>query len=163
MEEENEAARSRIRRDELLELIIDSATDFAIYTTDLRGIATSWNAGAERLFGFTAAEIVAHSGDAIFTPEDRARGIPDDERRNVDDHGRALDERWHQRRDGSRFWASGLLMPLRDGTGYVKIARDRTEQYEAERREREQDERFRLLATSVPQLVFTTFTDGERT
>ncbi len=163
MDEENEAARGRIRRDELLELIIDSATDFAIYTTDLRGIATSWNAGAERLFGFTAAEIVGHSGDAIFTPEDRARGIPDDERRNVDDHGRALDERWHQRRDGSRFWASGLLMPLRDGTGYVKIARDRTEQYEAERREREQDERFRLLATSVPQLVFTTFPDGERT
>ncbi len=163
MDEESEATESQIRRDELLELIIDSATDFAIYTTDLVGIATSWNAGAERLFGFTASEMIGHSGDAIFTPEDRARGIPDNERRDVDANGRALDERWHQRRDGSRFWASGLLMPLRDGTGYVKIARDRTEQYEAEQREREQDERFRLLATSVPQLVFTTFLDGGRT
>lgn len=163
MDEENEDAESRMHRDELLELIIDSATDFAIYTTDPGGTATSWNAGAERLFGFTAAEMIGHSGDAIFTPEDRARGIPDDERREVDARGRALDERWHQRRDGSRFWASGLLMPLRDGTGYVKIARDRTDQHEAEQREREQDERFRLLATSVPQLVFTTYPDGGRT
>ncbi len=163
MEERNESASDRERRDELLELIIDSATDFAIYTTDGHGIATSWNIDAERLFGFTAAEMIGHSGDVVFTPEDRAADVPDSERRQVDDEGRALDERWHQRRDGSRFWASGLLMPLRSGAGYVKIARDRTEQYEAEQRAREQDERFRLLATSVPQLVFTTFADGGRT
>lgn len=163
MDERNEAAAGRERRDELLELIIDSATDFAIYTIDPDGIATSWNAGAERLFGFTAPEMIGHSGDVIFTPEDRAEGVPDDERRKATVDGRALDERWHQRKDGSRFWASGLLMPLRDGTGYVKIARDRTEQYQAEQRARLQDERFKLLATSVPQLVFTTFPDGGRT
>lgn len=150
-------------RDELLDLILDSATDFAIFTLDHNGTATSWNIGAERLFGFTEVEMVARSGDAIFTPEDQAAGIPSEERNRASTEGRALDERWHQRKDGRRFWASGLLMPLRNGTGYLKIARDRTEQYEAEQRIQEQEERFRLLATSIPQLVFATFADGGRT
>jgi PAS domain S-box-containing protein len=149
-------------RDELFELIVDSAVDFAIYTMDQSGTTTSWNSGAERLFGFTEAEMVGKSGDVIFTPEDRAVGIPDAERRQASVEGRAVDERWHQRKDGSRFWASGLLMPLRTDSGYVKIARDRTEQQEAGQRLAEQEERFRLLATSVPQLVFTTFPNGDR-
>jgi PAS domain S-box-containing protein len=150
-------------RDELLALIVDSSVDFAIYTTDESGIATSWNIGAERLFGFTEADMVGHSGDVIFTHEDQVTGVPADERDRAKEDGRAFDERWHQRKDGSRFWASGLLMPLRTGAGYVKIARDLTEKHEAEQRVREQEERFRLLATSVPQLVFTTFPDGGRT
>jgi len=151
------------RNEELLELIVDSSADFAIYTTDQTGTASSWNVGAERLFGFAEAEMVGHDADVVFTSEDRAAGIPARERSRASQDGRALDERWHQRRDGSRFWASGLLMPLRDGTGYVKIVRDRTEQYEAEQRVRAEEARFRLLATSVPQLVFTTLPDGGRT
>jgi len=151
------------RREELLELIIDSSADFAIFTTDCSGTATSWNVGAERLFGFTAAETIGNSGDIVFTVEDRAAGAPDQERNRASQDGRALDERWHQRKDGSRFWASGLLMPLRNGEGYVKIARDRTEQYQAEQRIRKEEERFRVLATSIPQLVFTTLPDGNRT
>lgn len=151
------------RGDELLELIVDSSTDFAIYTIDQVGIATSWNIGAERLFGFSESEMVGHSGDVIFTPEDQAARIPVEERARAISAGQALDERWHQRKDGSRFWASGLLMPLRDSSGFVKIARDRTEQYETEQRVQAQQERFRVLATSIPQLVFTTFADGGRT
>lgn len=150
------------RHEELLELVVSSSADFAIYTVDLRGTTSSWNIGAERLFGFTAAEMIGHSGDVIFTPEDQAAGIPTEERRRASADGRALDERWHQRKDGTRFWASGLLMSLRDGAGYVKIARDRTEQHEAEQKVREQEERFRVLATSIPQLVFTTAHDGSR-
>jgi PAS domain S-box-containing protein len=157
------AGNGRVRRDELFELIIESASDFAIYTIDQSGTTTSWNTGAERLFGFTESEMLGNSGDVIFTPEDLDAGAPEAERQRASTNGRALDERWHQRKDGSRFWASGLLMPLRDGAGYVKIARDRTEQYEAQQRQREQEERFRVLATSVPQLVFTTFPDGGRT
>jgi PAS domain S-box-containing protein len=151
------------RRDELLELIVNSSADFAIFTIDEGGTATSWNIGAERLFGFTEAEMIGHSADMIFTLEDQAAGIPEAERRRATTDGRALDERWHKRRDGTRFWASGLLMPLRGRPGYVKIARDRTDQYEAEQRLKEQEERFRLLATSIPQLVFTTYADGDRT
>jgi PAS domain S-box-containing protein len=152
-----------VRREELLELIIDSSADFAIYTVDQHGTATSWNIGAERLFGFTETEMTGHSGDVIFVPEDRAAGVPAEERRRAIAEGRALDERWHQRKDGSRFWASGLLMPLRNGAGFLKVARDRTKEYEAEQRVRAQEERFRILATSIPQLVFTTFPDGSRT
>ena len=159
---DNIDADGRMIRDELFQLIVESARDFAIYTTDQNGTATSWNIGAEHLFGYTEAEMIGHSGDVIFTPEDQAAGIADEERRQAEADGRALDERWHQRKDGSLFWASGLLMPLRSGDGYVKIARDRTEQYTAEKRIEEQEERFRLLATSVPQLVFTTLADGDR-
>ena len=163
MNDGNGAAGDGASRDELLELIIDSSADFAIYTTDLVGIVTSWNIGAERLFGFKDVEVVRQSGDVIFTPEDQAAGTPADERDRASAEGRAFDERWHRRKDGSRFWASGLLMPLRTGTGYVKIARDLTDRHEAEQRVREQEERFRLLATSIPQLVFTTFAGGDRT
>jgi PAS domain S-box-containing protein len=119
-------------KDQLLELIIDSAKDFAIFSTDLHGLVTSWNIGAERLFQWTDTEIVGLSADEIFTSEDRANGIPDKERAQASADGRALDERWHRRKDSSHFWASGLLMPLKHGAGFIKIARDRTEQHRAE-------------------------------
>jgi len=151
-------------REDLFELIIDSATDFAIFTTDVNGITTSWNIGAQRLFGYDESEIVGSSADVVFVPEDRKAGAAEKERVQALDQGRALDERWHQRRDGSRFWASGLMMPLKPpAQGFVKITRDRTEQHRAEQRLRENEERFRLLATSIPQLVFLTRPDGHRT
>lgn len=150
-------------REELFELLVESAADFAIYTTDPAGTITSWNIGATRLFGYSEQEMLGSDGDIVFTPEDRAAGIPGDERLRGRTLGRAEDERWHQRKDGSRFWASGLLMPLSDGTGYVKIARDRTERQEADQQIREREERFRILATSIPQLVFLGRIDGDRT
>jgi PAS domain S-box-containing protein len=131
---------------------------------DPNGAITSWNVGAEHLFGYAEGEIIGRSADAIFTPEDRAAGALEDERRRARADGRAEDERWHLREDGSRFWASGLLMPLEGGAaGFVKIARDRTERHRAEERLRESEERFRLLATSIPQLVFLSRPDGART
>jgi len=151
-------------KEELFELIVDSATDFAIFTTDKTRIVTSWNIGAERLFRYAEADIVGSPADQVFVPEDREAGVPEKEMLQAVASGRALDERWHQRRDGSRFWASGLLMPLKGAQGgFVKITRDRTEQHQAEQRLRENEERFRLLATSIPQLVFLTRPDGDRT
>lgn len=150
--------------EELLQLVIDSATDFAILSTDPTGQVTSWNPGAERLLGYGEDEIMGRSADAIFTPEDSAAGVPEAERRQALALGRALDERWTMRRDGSRFRASGLMMPLADRShGFVKIFRDRTAQHRAEARVHESEERFRLLATSIPQLVFRTRADGQRT
>ena len=149
---------------ELFGRIVESATDFAIFAMDPNGAVTSWNVGAERLFGYAEGEIIGRSADVIFTPEDRAAGAPEDERRRARADGRAEDDRWHMRKDGSRFWASGLLMPLEDSAaGFVKIARDRTERHRAEERLRESEERFRLLATSIPQLVFLSRPDGART
>lgn len=151
-------------QDELFEHLVESSTDFAIYTTAHDGTATSWNIGAERLFGYLATDIIGSSADVIFTEEDQAAGEPRTEREGAARHGRAANERWHRRRDGSRFWASGSLVPLRNPEdGFVKIVRDRTEVYRANAALRANEERFRLLATSIPQLVFRTRPDGHRT
>jgi PAS domain S-box-containing protein len=148
---------------ELFELIVESATDIGIFTTDSVGNVTSWNPGAERMFGYRESEIVGSSADLLFTAEDRAVGAPEKERLQGRSEGRALDDRWHQRMDGSRFWASGLLMPLKRSDGFLKITRDRTDQHLANERIRQSEERFRLLASSIPQLVFLTRPNGDRT
>src|SRR4051794_2072528 len=151
------------RKADLFEIIVESSRDIAIFTVNSVGLTTSWNIGAERLFGFPEDEVLGLSSDITFTPEDRLVGAPEREREQAATAGRAEDERWHQRKDGSRFWASGLLMPLKTGNGFVKITRDRSEQHAAEQRLRENEERFRVLATSIPQLVFRTRPSGERT
>jgi PAS domain S-box-containing protein len=150
-------------KEELFELVVQSSIDFAIFTTDSGGVVTTWNEGAERLFGYAEDEMIGISADLIFTGEDRARGVPENERSKARINGWAADERWHQRKDGSLFWASGLHIALKGGDGFAKITRDRTEQHQAHERLRENEERFRLLATSVPQLVFLTRPDGNRT
>ncbi|MFZ6184173.1 PAS domain S-box protein [Nannocystis pusilla] len=125
-----EAAEARARSEERLRLILESATDYAIFTVDARGIVTSWNAGAKNVFGHEEHEIVGKDGAVLFTPEDRARGVPEKEIRAAGRDGRAHSERWHLRKDGTRFWGSGLMMPLRDGGeyhGFLKIMRDWTE------------------------------------
>src|SRR6195952_231 len=147
---------------ELLELIFESATDFAVYALDNSGNVIRWNVGAERVTGFSEQEILGLTGDLIFTAEDRASGAPERERAAASLVGRSEDERWHQRKDGSRFWGSGLMMPLRTGEGYVKIMRDRPAQHERDVKLTESEERFRMLATSIPQLVFRSRPDGSR-
>ena len=148
---------------ELFELIVESATDFAIFTFGPDGAVSSWNAGAERLLGFKEDEILERSADVIFTAEDREAGAPEDERHKARTEGRAENERWHVRRDGSRFWGSGAAMPLRGAEGFVKIMRDLTERHATEERLRQSEDEFRLLATSIPQLVFRCRPDGART
>ncbi|MHC2019971.1 PAS domain S-box protein [Methylobacterium sp. CM6247] len=155
---------TRVSSDEFLQVILESATDFAIFALDPDGKAISWNAGAARLFGYASPEMIGQDSDVIFTPEDRAASVPQAERRISREQGRAEDERWHLRKDGSRFWASGLQMPLRDGVpGFVKVVRDRTEQHLSEAHLKESEERFRLLATNIPQLAFRSWSDGTRT
>ncbi|MFO1081350.1 MAG: PAS domain S-box protein [Reyranellaceae bacterium] len=152
------------RADELLRLIIESAVDYAIFSTDRGGLVTSWNTGAERVLGYAEAEILGMTADVIFTPEQRAAGVPDEERRLASLEGRAEDDRWQLRKGDVRFWATGLMMPLADrAQGFVKILRDRTEAHETERRRHVEQERFRLLATNVPQFVFRGRRDGRRT
>ena len=128
--------------DELFRLIVESARDYAIFATDSEGRITSWNTGAERLFGFTEEEAIGQNAEIIFTPEDRAAGVPERELRAAAEEGRAEDERWHLRRDGTRFWASGIVAPVRDESGllrgFVKVARDQTEQKQAAEERREQ-------------------------
>jgi len=153
-----------VDRSDLFELIVESSTDFAIFTMDADGTTESWNIGAERLFGYPETEIIGSSADVVFTAEDRQSGAPERERSQARATGRATDERWHRRRNGSLLWGSGLLMPLKDGSGgFVKIVRDLTQQHRNAEQIRQNEERFRVLATSIPQLVFRTRHDGDRT
>jgi PAS domain S-box-containing protein len=147
---------------DLLRLIFESAQDFAVFAENASGEVILWNTGAEHLTGYSEREILSLGGDAIFTPEDRVAGAPDHERSQALLTGRSEDERWHQRKDGSRFWGSGLMMPLQTGNGFVKIMRDRTSQHAKELELKESEARFRMLATSIPQLVFRSFDDGAR-
>lgn len=136
--------------EELLRLIIDSARDYAIFSMDPDGLVTSWNAGAERLLGWTTDEILHTSADVIFTPEDRALGAPERERIEAAATGRANDDRWQQRKNGERFWASGLMMVLSDRKqGFVKILRDRTEKHFADDQLRKSVERQRVLMAEL--------------
>ncbi len=130
-------AEERVRAsEERLRLVVESVGDYAIFTLDTKGRIVSWNAGAERTFGFTEAEAVGSHTEIIFTPEDRERGAHEDEMRRAREAGRAEDERWHVSKRGARLYVSGVLAPLRDGdgelTGYAKIARDLTGRKELE-------------------------------
>lgn len=119
-----------LSRDELAH-VFRSITEYAIFTIDASGDVTMWNEGAERVFGYSAGAILGQSVTILFTPEDRERQATRQEMRDAERTGRAADERYHLRKDGSRFYASGLLFPLRDTagelTGFVKVCRDLTD------------------------------------
>jgi PAS domain S-box-containing protein len=113
-----------------LRLVVDSVEDFAIVTTDTHGIIQLWNSGAQQIFGWSAEEAHGQHARLIFTPEDQDRGGAEAEMRTALVNGRASDERWHLRKNGTRFYASGVLTVLRregQHLGFVKIARDLTE------------------------------------
>lgn len=120
---------------ERLRLILESARDYAIVSTDLARRVTSWNPGAERITGYTEAEILGQPADVLFTAEDIARGEPEREASGALSTGRSVDERWHRRKDGSIFWGSGVMMAMHDlrgcPVGMVKIFRDETEARES--------------------------------
>ena len=129
------------RGDERYRLLVESARDYAIFAFDAQRRVTSWNAGAEFITGFRPEDIIGQPVDLLYTPEDQE--VPAREMREAHAQGRFDNERWHLRRDGSRFWGSGVVMPLReDGPepGCLKILRDLTAAHEAE------EERKRLLA-----------------
>ncbi|HEY0771484.1 MAG TPA: ATP-binding protein [Sphingobacteriaceae bacterium] len=126
-------------RDELFyKYLIDSVEDYAIFSTDLQGSISTWNRGAEVIMGYSPAEIVGKNARILFTEEDIERKQPEMELRHALERGRAINERNHVRKDGSQFWGSGLVFPLKDKNGnhqgYIKIMRNLTETRLAEMR-----------------------------
>ncbi|MDB6026754.1 MAG: two-component hybrid sensor and regulator [Verrucomicrobiales bacterium] len=117
--------------EERFRLMVKDAVDYAIFTIGPERHVSSWNPGAERMTGHAQAEVTGKVADFIFTPEDIAQHAPEQEIRSALEKGQAIDERWHVRKDGSRFWGSGRMVCLRDeaGTikGYAKIMRDLTQ------------------------------------
>ncbi|MBB5396746.1 PAS domain S-box protein [Mucilaginibacter sp. AK015] len=115
--------------------VLDSLEDYAVFTTDKNGDVNSWNSGAERVLGYTENEAMGLCADVFFTPEDVAKGAPAHELGTALNDGRAIDERYHVRKNGSRFWGSGLVFPLFDEEGhhrgFTKIMRNLREQEQA--------------------------------
>jgi PAS domain S-box-containing protein len=119
---------------ELLYQLVESVKDYAIFVSDLDGEIVSWNIGAEKIFGYSAQEAIGQNCRMLFTKEDQASNESEKEQETAREKGCAEDERWHIRKDGSYFFASGVQTPLYDEsgkhTGYAKIARDLTEKIE---------------------------------
>jgi len=121
--------------DSLLDLFLRSTEDYAIILFDPDGRVQRWSRGAEKLFGFSAGELEGTLAHVIFVPPDRQAGVPEVELQVATEQGRAEDERWHLRKDGSRFWASGVMISLKEDdriVGYAKVVRDFTERRQLE-------------------------------
>lgn len=142
-------------------MAVESIHDYAIFAMDPEGRVASWNPGAEHLLGYGEEEIFGRDATVFFTPEEAERGVPQQELKTAAEKGRASDDRWHVRKDGSYFFASGITTSLRDakGTlqGFIKIMRDRTDRKRLEeelhnraealsRADREKDEFLAVLA-----------------
>ena len=146
------------RTEDIYRKAIEDIRDYAIFMTDADGIITNWNVGAQHILGYTEEEVVGKDASKFFTPEDRARDVPQKEMNTAATLGRAEDERWHMRRDGSRFWASGVVTPVRNGSGeligFSKVMRDMTE------RNRLTEERDRFFALSMDMLCIVHLNGG---
>ena len=134
-------------------LLIEAVTDYAIYMLDAGGFVTSWNPGAQRFKGYTAAEIIGEHFSRFYVDEDRAAGMPAKSLDTALREGKFEGEGWRQRKDGSRFWAHVVIDPIKSAAGeligYAKITRDLTERRAADESLRRSQEQFRLLVRSV--------------
>ncbi len=122
--------------EERYRLIIENVKDHAIIRTSPDGRIFDWNSGAENIFQYREDEVRGKDCRLLFTPEDLAQGAAEQEMKTALATGKAEDKRWHVKKDGSRFFANGVMNPLRDATGrvlgFVKVLRDDTERATAE-------------------------------
>jgi len=137
LQEELQTGRAALaEHEDWLSSVLASATHEAILTLDSQGCVTSWNSGAERILGWTEANAIGLDGAMIYTPAEREAGVPAAELQAAATKGHVDSERWMQRRDGTRFWATLTLTPLLGKAGrqhgFLKILRDRTGRHLAE-------------------------------
>jgi two-component system, cell cycle sensor histidine kinase and response regulator CckA len=153
--------------DERYRLIVEACVDYAMFHVGLDGIIESWNPGAERIFGFGAGEIVGRHGSILFVPDDVFRGEPERELKFAAETGRAQDTRWHLKKDGSRFWAHGVMVGLRDrsGTllGLAKIVRDDSGRKQSEELLQYQLNLADAIASNAAEALFLVDSEGRTT
>jgi PAS domain S-box-containing protein len=133
--------------EERFRMIVGNVEDYAIYMLDPAGLITTWNAGAERIEGYTAAEVIGRHFSIFYLPQAITAGEPARMLASAAANGREDSEGWRVRKDGSRFWASVVVTALRSPKGellgFTKITRNTTESRRAETALRESEERFR--------------------
>jgi len=138
--------------EEVAQLLVQTITDHAIFFISPDGVVATWNEGAQHMLGYGAEEVLGQSAARFFTEEDRRDGLFERELRTAAVNGRATDENWLVRKDGSRFWASGATTPLRNEAGelrgFAKIFRDLTERKAAADTLREKEMRLRVALSA---------------
>ncbi|HEY6219336.1 MAG TPA: PAS domain-containing sensor histidine kinase, partial [Gemmatimonadaceae bacterium] len=136
----------------LTRLLVASVQDYAVFAMDPTGVVLTWNAGAERIKGYRADEIVGRHFSQFYTPEDREKHRPSNLLEVARTRGHVEDEGWRVRKDGTRFWASVVITALRDDegelVGYAKVVRDLTERKAAEERAVADARRIAIAETS---------------
>ena len=144
---------SDLPTDDPFKLLVQSIVDYAIYMLDPTGRVTSWNAGAERIKGFARDEVIGQHFSIFYTPEDREAKVPDAVLETARREGKFEGEGWRVRKDGTRFWASVVVDPMKndDGelVGFAKITRDMTEKRNADLALLDVERRFRILVQGV--------------
>jgi PAS domain S-box-containing protein len=140
--------RARQHEQQRLRALIDSVRDHAIFMLDREGRVETWSTGAEGVSGYCRHEIIGQRVQLFYSAEDRGHGLPDELLRQAAAAGRAEDEGWRVRKDGSRFWADEVVTALRDRdgglTGYTLVMRDLTERRNAELARARAEEAIRL-------------------
>ena len=145
------------------ELLVQSVVDYAIYMLDPAGTVVSWNPGAERIKGYTPAEIIGEHFSSFYTEEDRDADLPGKALAIASESGRFSSEGWRVRKDGNRFWALAVIDAIYlDGklVGFAKITRDLTEQRSAQVAALESERGFRLLVQGVTDYAIYMLSPG---
>jgi PAS domain S-box-containing protein len=138
MTDKREAEESLLEVERRFRILVQGVTDYAIYMLDAEGRVTDWNAGAERIKGYSPGEIIGEHFSRFYTPDDLKAGVPKRALETARETGCYEAEGWRMRKDGSRFWASVVVDAIRDQDGkligFAKITRDMTEKRETQLR-----------------------------
>ncbi|MBS7563741.1 PAS domain S-box protein [Mucilaginibacter sp. Bleaf8] len=138
-------------------IVVDSIKDYAVFTTDAQGVVTSWSAGAEKVLLYMANEIIGTSADILYTPEDIEQHAPALEMGTALREGKGIDERFHVKKGGKRFWGSGLVFPLFNEAGqhmgFSKIMRNISDEEQAQANLREEQELAQTIVSTYNESV----------